>query len=119
MKQRALEDALWHIGKVRAEEILSPIQGPGWGYRHRARLSVRRVPKKGGVLVGFRERRSTHVADMRECHGLPEGVSRLIVPLREVIERLSIHERLPQVEVAVGGNATVLVFRHLLPSFST
>ncbi|MEO8566788.1 MAG: TRAM domain-containing protein, partial [Betaproteobacteria bacterium] len=50
-KQRVLEDALWHIGRVRAGELLAPIHGPAWGYRQRARLSVRDVPKKGGVLV--------------------------------------------------------------------
>jgi 23S rRNA (uracil1939-C5)-methyltransferase len=114
-KARGLVENLARIGKVAPERLLPAIAGGPWGYRHRARLSVRRVAKKGGVLVGFRERRSTHVADMRECHVLPDGVSRLIVPLRDLIERLSIHERLPQVEVAVGDNATVLVFRHLLP----
>src|SRR5688572_13769397 len=66
-KQRALEDALWHLGKVRPERILRPIEGPAWGYRQRARLSVRHVAKKGGVLVGFHERRSSYVADIRSC----------------------------------------------------
>jgi 23S rRNA (uracil1939-C5)-methyltransferase len=59
IKQRALEDSLWHIGKVRPERVLPALHGPTWGYRHRARLSVRLVPKKGGVLVGFRERHSS------------------------------------------------------------
>ncbi|HJU23581.1 MAG TPA: TRAM domain-containing protein, partial [Casimicrobiaceae bacterium] len=70
-KQRALEDALARIGKVRAETLLAAIAGPAWGYRHRARLSVRDVPKKGGILIGFHERKSSYVADMRECHVLP------------------------------------------------
>src|SRR5439155_884660 len=76
---------------------------------------VRRVEKKGGVMVGFRERRSTHVADMRECHVLPPSVSALIPAMKELVEKLSIRERVPQIEVAVGDNATALVFRHLLP----
>ena len=41
IKQRVLEDNLWHLGKVRAERVLPPIHGPSWGYRWRARLSVR------------------------------------------------------------------------------
>ena len=114
-KQRGLMENLARIGNVKPETRLPPVAAEPWGYRHRARLSVRRVERRGGVLVGFRERRSTHVADMRECHVLPPGVSELIVPLRELIENLSIRERLPQVEVAVGDNATALVFRHLLP----
>ena len=46
-KQRALEDALWHVGKLKPEQLLRPIEGPAWGYRYRARLSVRFVAKKG------------------------------------------------------------------------
>ncbi len=114
-KQRVLEDALWHIGKVRAEEILAAIHGLPWGYRHRARLSARYVAKKGGALVGFRERRSSFVTDMRSCEVLPRDVSALIAPLRALIARLTVRERIPQVEVAVGEAATVLVLRILEP----
>jgi len=114
-KQRWLEDCLGRIGKVAPGTLLPIVYGPEWGYRNRARLSVRRVPSKGGVLVGFRERRSTYIADMRQCPVLPQRVSALIPELRNLVESLSVRERLPQVEVAVGDNATALVFRHLLP----
>lgn len=114
-KQRVLEDAFAHLGKVRPESMLAPIVGPAWGYRHRARLSVRKVDKKGGVLVGFHERGSSYVAVMDSCEVLPEHVSKLIVPLRVLIGRLSIADRLPQIEVAVGRDVTVLVFRVLVP----
>jgi 23S rRNA (uracil1939-C5)-methyltransferase len=114
-KQRWLQDCLERIGKVQPETLLPIVHGEEWGYRHRARLSVRRVEKKGGVLVGFRERRSTYIADMRECPVLPERVSGLIPHLRVLIEKLSVRERTPQVEVAVGDDAIALVFRHLLP----
>ena len=114
-KQRWLEDCLERIGKVKPETLLPVVRGEEWGYRHRARLSVRRVEKKGGVLVGFRERRSTYIADMRECPVLPPSVSSLIPEMRKLVESLSVRERLPQIEVAVGENATALVFRHLLP----
>ncbi|MDR2172958.1 MAG: 23S rRNA (uracil(1939)-C(5))-methyltransferase RlmD [Burkholderiales bacterium] len=101
-KQRTLEEALKRIGNVRADQLLPPIHGPAWGYRYRARLSVRHVFKKGGVLVGFHERKSSYVADMRECPVLPPPVSALLLPLRELVESLSIRDRLPQIEVAVG-----------------
>jgi 23S rRNA (uracil1939-C5)-methyltransferase len=112
-KQRVLEDAFAHVGKVAPETLLPPIQGPEWGYRHRARLSVRLVPKKGGVLVGFHERRSSYVADMRTCHVVPPHVAALLEPLRALIGRLSLADRLPQIEVAVGEETTVLVLRIL------
>ncbi|MDE3010620.1 MAG: 23S rRNA (uracil(1939)-C(5))-methyltransferase RlmD [Pseudomonadota bacterium] len=112
-KQRILEDNLQRIGRVRAEVMLPAIQGPAWGYRHRARLSVRLVQKKGGVLVGFHERNSSFVAQMSSCRILPAAVSLLIEPLRELVSGLSLSDRLPQIEVAVGELATVLVFRVL------
>jgi 23S rRNA (uracil1939-C5)-methyltransferase len=114
-KQRWLEENLARIGKLQPELLLPIVYGPEWGYRHRARLGVRRVPKKGGVLVGFREKRSSYLADLRECAVLAGDAGRLIVPLRELVETLSIRTRLPQIEVAVADNATALVIRHLDP----
>ncbi len=105
-KQRALEDALARIGRVRAETLLPAIAGPAWGYRYRARLSVRDVPKKGGVLIGFHERKSSYVADMRECHVVPPKISGLLPALRALVESLSIRTRLPQIELAVGERLT-------------
>ncbi|MGL4574444.1 MAG: 23S rRNA (uracil(1939)-C(5))-methyltransferase RlmD [Burkholderiaceae bacterium] len=113
MKQRALEDSLWHLGRIRPEKILAPIAGPNWGYRYRARLSVRHVAKKGGVLVGFHERGSSYVADMTECHVLPPHVARLLVPLRELFAQLDMRDRMPQIELAVGQGDTVMVLRVL------
>jgi 23S rRNA (uracil1939-C5)-methyltransferase len=114
-KQRVLEDALWHLGKVKAEQVLRPIEGPAWGYRYRARLSVRFVAKKGKVLVGFHERKSSFVADMDSCEVLPAHLSALLVPLRELVAGMDQRDRLPQIEVAVGDSLTALVLRHLEP----
>ena len=120
VKQRALEDQLLHLGKVRPEVMLRPIAGPAWAYRFRARLSVRHVPKKGGVLVGFHERGSSYVADMSECHVLHPAVARLLMPLRALVTGLSLRDRLPQIEVAVGEGmgpdpCVALVLRVLQP----
>jgi 23S rRNA (uracil1939-C5)-methyltransferase len=68
-----------------AEEIMPPLAGVPWGYRHRARLSARYVAKKGGALVGFREKGAPYVLDMHECLILPPHVSALITPLRELV----------------------------------
>jgi 23S rRNA (uracil1939-C5)-methyltransferase len=115
VKQRVLEDALWHIGRLRPEMVYPAIRGPAWGYRFRARLSVRLVPKKGGVLVGFHEKRSSYIADMLSCEVLPRRVSDLLPPLRALIAALSIPHRIPQIEVAVAEEALALVFRILAP----
>lgn len=111
LKQRVLEDALIHIGKVTPQKILPAVYGLNKGYRFRARMSVKYVAKKGGVLVGFHEKASPFVADMRECPNLPRHISDLIHPLRLMINELSIRDKLPQIEWAVGANLTVMGFR--------
>lgn len=129
IKQRVLEDDLKHIAKVSPEEILRPMGGPAWEYRHRARLSVvNRSIKKGTVLVGFHETKSGYVADMTSCEILPKHVSDLLPQLRKLVMGLSIVDCVPQIELAVGEAedpnssdsqkakpVTALVFRHLKP----
>ena len=114
-KQRVLEDALWHIARLKPEQLLPPISGTGWGYRLRARLSVRYVASKGGALIGFREKHSSYVALMDSCPVLPPHVSALIPALKVLVEGMSQPDRMPQIEVAVGGSRTVLLLRHLEP----
>jgi 23S rRNA (uracil1939-C5)-methyltransferase len=114
-KQRVLEDSLRHIGKVEAGSILPAIYGEPWGYRHRARFSARYVQKKGGALIGFREKRSSYVTDMTTCEVIPPRISALLVPLRGLISGLSRPERLPQIELAIGEGTDALVLRILEP----
>ncbi len=125
VKQRVLEDNLWHLGKVKPEMLLRPIEGPAWGYRYRARLSVRYVVKKGVVLVGFHERKSRYVADMQQCPVLHPQVDAMLMPLRDLIGSMDARETCPQLELACGdlrgdagdtGSGTIAwVLRHLEP----
>ena len=129
IKQRVLEDDLQHIAKLKPQEILRPMGGPAWEYRHRARLSaVNRSIKKGTVLIGFHEGKSSYVADMTACEILPKHVSDLLPKMRQLVMGLSIVDRMPQIEVAVGEPedplsddpkknkpVTALVFRNLKP----
>lgn len=114
-KQRILEDNLKYIGRTKPELILPAIFGTPWGYRHKARLSVRYVAKKETVLIGFHEKRSSLIVDMQSCEILPPHISLLLTPLRTLIGTLSIYQHLPQIELAVGANVTVLVLRIMAP----
>ncbi|MCX8003780.1 MAG: 23S rRNA (uracil(1939)-C(5))-methyltransferase RlmD [Burkholderiaceae bacterium] len=119
IKQRALEDTLWHLARLRPGLLLRPVAGPAWHYRQRARLSVRYVAKKGGVLVGFHERASSYVADMGTCHVLPRAIGALLPALRALVAQLSLRDRLPQIELAAAEEAGrmryALVLRVLQP----
>lgn len=113
IKQKVLIDNLKHIGNVEAKDVIPPLKGIPWGYRHRGRLSARYVAKKGGMLVGFREKSAPYVVDMNECHVLPKHVSNMIPELRATLTKFSIADKIPQIEVAVGNSVTVLVIRNM------
>ena len=115
IKQRVLEDNLWHLSKVKPELMMRPMYGPTWGYRYRARLSARFVAKKSTVLVGFHEKKSVFVADIQSCQILPQHVSDMLMPLRALIGSLSIFDKVPQIELAIGEDLTVLVMRNMEP----
>ncbi len=115
VKQRILEDSLARIGRVKPQTILPAIYGQSWGYRERARISVKYVIKKGKTLVGFHEKRSSFVADMQSCEILAPKIASLIAPLARLVEGLSIRDKLPQIEVAVGEAVYVLVLRVMAP----
>ena len=113
IKAKALQDNLERIGGVEPEQWLEPLVAPEWHYRRRGRLAVKDVPAKGRVLVGFRERHAPFITDMHRCEVLAKPVDDLISPLSDMLALLSIRARVPQIEVAVGENATALVFRVL------
>ena len=114
-KQAHLAEQFARLGGVEPTAWLSPLRGPMWGYRRRARLGVKYVPKKGRVLVGFRERAKPFVTDVRNCPVLAQPVGGLVGALGELIGQLSIRDRLPQIEVAVAERTTALVARVLDP----
>jgi len=115
IKDNMLRETLRRIGKVEPARWLPPLAAEPWGYRRRARLGARFVHAKGRSLVGFREKMSSYVADVQQCRVLAPPVGELIGPLSELVTKLSIPMRIPQIEVAVADNATVLVMRTLSP----
>lgn len=114
-KQAVLLELLEHQGGLRPATVAAPVTGPQWGYRRKARLGVKQVAKKGGILVGFRERAKPYVADLERCPILDPRVGERLPALRAAIAALSVAERVAQLEVAVGDDAVGLVLRHLAP----
>ena len=115
LKQASLLEQVQHFAQTAANEILPPLIGPTYNYRHKARLGVRYVNKKNTVLVGFREQQSRYLAEIDRCLILHPSVGELITPLRELIANLSIFQHIAQIEVAVGEAQTALIIRNLEP----
>jgi len=112
-KQQVLIDQLKHFGNVEPEEILLPLTGPVWGYRHKARLGVRFVIKKERLLIGFREKNGRFIADLDCCEVLDPSIGKKIIELRDFISLLDGFKNIPQIEIAVGDEKTALIIRHL------
>ena len=112
-KQNVLLEQFTHLGNVKPKEVLPVLTGPAFGYRTKARLGVKYVIKKERVLVGFREKRSPFIADIKHCEVLHPDVGHKISDLQELIENISIKDQIPQIEVAVSDNGIALVMRHL------
>jgi 23S rRNA (uracil1939-C5)-methyltransferase len=112
-KQKMLVEQFQRIAKLDDVALFPPLTGPSWGYRHKARLGVKHVPKKGRVLVGFRERSSPFITDLEFCPVLHPKVGERLLDLSALIGGLTIKDRLPQIEVAVGDDHAALVFRML------
>ncbi len=114
-KQSQLLENLARLGGVEPSTVLEPLTGPVWGYRRRARLGIKLVPRKGRVLVGFRERSAPYVADLHECRVLATPAATLIDPLAALVAGLSIAARVPQAEIAVADGVCAIVLRVLDP----
>tara|TARA_R110002110_G_scaffold404606_1_gene623052 strand:- start:58649 stop:59953 length:1305 start_codon:yes stop_codon:yes gene_type:complete len=117
-KQAELQKMLAHLN-IQPNVWAAPITGPTEGYRYKARIGVRYVPKKGGTLVGFRESHSNKIVEMNTCAVLHPKVGHNIEELKTLINDLSIKDQVPQIEIAVGGDEVALVFRHLEPFAET
>ena len=112
-KQRVFENTLSRIGKVKPQTILTPLAGPSWHYRYKGRLRVKFVIKKNKTLVGFNEKRTHFIADISSCEVLPKNLSNILPQLQELITKLSIKDKIPQIEFAADQNHLVLVLRIL------
>ncbi len=115
MKQNVLLEQLEHIGKSQPQTILPPLTGPHWEYRRKARLGVKYVIKKESVLIGFREVRSNFIAQIEQCEVLHPSIGKKLDELKALITNISIKDQIPQLEVAIGDNKTVIILRHLKP----
>lgn len=114
-KEKTLLGNLSRIGRVEPENLLPALSGENWHYRRKARPGVKYVPKKGGVLVGFRELGNSYLTSLRQCKTLERRLSDLLDPLHQVIAQTSIFQQVPQLEFAAGDNATAVVLRHMQP----
>ncbi|OYQ87398.1 23S rRNA (uracil(1939)-C(5))-methyltransferase [Wohlfahrtiimonas chitiniclastica] len=94
-------------------EQMPPLRSPSEHYRYKARLGVKYVAKKEKVLVGFREKFAPFIVDMDSCPVLEDKVANLLPALSTLIGDLTLLDKIPQIEVAIGSEQVALSFRVL------
>lgn len=114
-KEVTLREQFAHFGGIEPEQWVAPMYGPTEGYRRKARLGVRYVSKRGEVLIGFREKRNSFIADIESCAVLDPRIGNRLTELSDLVHSLSGYRAVAQIEVACGDDAAALVFRHLEP----
>ncbi|MCX7544779.1 23S rRNA (uracil(1939)-C(5))-methyltransferase RlmD [Marinicella gelatinilytica] len=112
-KFNTLKSNLEKMAEVQPNTWLPHLSDRHWYYRRRARLSVKWVPGKDKVLVGFREKNGRFVADMDNCLVLEKPLANLIKPLQELVLKMSIKTHIPQVECALSEQQPALIMRHM------
>ena len=115
LKQKTLMEQMSHFGHIEPEQWIEPMTGPLWGYRRKARLGVKHVPKKERVLVGFREKGTPYLALLDKCEVLDPRIGTRLGELGIMIATLAGYNRIAQIEVAMDDKHTALVFRNLDP----
>ncbi len=114
-KQSILEEQLQHFASTKPKEWLQPLQADLTGYRRKARLGVRYVPKKERTLIGFREKYSNFLADIESCIILDKRVEAILMPMSELIDNMDTRQFIPQIEITCGDDSVAIIVRHLQP----
>lgn len=114
LKQRMLAEQLQRVAGVQPEQWATPLVGPEFGYRRRARIAVRWDPKARHLDVGFRAEASQDIVAIDECLVLVQPLQAIFRHLPTVLRSLSKPQALGHVELFSGTAQAVLV-RHVAP----
>lgn len=112
-KQALVSEAFRRIGDVHPTQWLAPVTSARWGYRRRARLGARFVEGRGRALVGFRERATSYITDMRDCPVLAAPMNSAIGELGDLLSETTVARQVPQFEFTRGDESGALIVRVL------
>ncbi len=112
-KQKMLAEQFKHFGGSEPKEWLKPLQNRIYGYRSKARLGVRYLPKKDQILLGFREKSGKCLIQMNRCEVLDPVMGAHLELFKTWIRSLSIYDQIPQLECAIDDHSLVVIVRHM------
>ncbi len=86
----------------------SPIIGDAWHYRRKARIGVQ-YDKQGQVTLGFRQKSTNQLTSIKQCPVLVENISSIFIPLKKVVNNLSLSRSVGHIEVIVTDQISIVV----------
>ena len=110
-KQSIVLDQLQRFSSLTPAEIAEPLASQPYGYRYRARLSI--LWKKGRLSLGFREKQSKQIVDIRECPVLAEPLQPLPEQLRALLPELKQRESISHAELFLADSGRAILLRHI------
>ena len=90
-----------------------PIIGKQWNYRRKARIGVQ-YNKLGEAIVGFRQKKSNTLTNIKSCLVLTEPMSGIFIELKNVLKTLTLRQSVGHIEV-IETQCITLVIRQLIP----
>jgi len=79
-----------------------------WHYRRKARLGVQ-YDKQGHVTLGFRQKGTNQLTAIKQCHVLVEDISSIFLPLKKVLEGLSLSRSVGHIEVIETEQVNIVI----------
>ena len=87
-KQRQVEDAVRHIGKLDGVKVFAAIGGEPWGYRNKMQFPVGRI--KGTPVIGCFSQGSHSIVDTEKCYIQHQANNDLMNAMREAVRRFGV-----------------------------
>jgi 23S rRNA (uracil1939-C5)-methyltransferase len=107
-KQQKITELFARNGNDNSLPWQESIVSEPWHYRRKARIGVQ-YDKAGQVTVGFRQRGSNQLINIKNCVVLVEPLNKIFVPLKKLLAKLSGKNAIGHIEVISSDKVTVVV----------
>ncbi len=110
-KQQVLKEQLSRIAGFAQAQWLAPLCAEPWSYRRRARIACQWSSDCKHLSVGFRQRHSKAIVEIKHCAVLVPELQKLLPALRECLSQWSQPRQLGHVELLAVDNGVGMLLR--------
>jgi len=107
-KQQKVSDLFSRHNHEESLPWQNPIISDTWHYRRKARIGVQ-YNKNGQATVGFRQRGSNNLINIKSCPVLIKPINDIFTPIKALLKKLSGNNAIGHIEVIVTEKVTLVV----------